>query len=56
MPNFRENREYVVYAYSKGFITDRQFILLYDANTSKNPDFRYEKYDRFDLDELGNDQ
>ena len=30
-------------------INDRQFLLLYDANT-------YWKYDRFDLDELGNDQ
>ena len=56
MPNFRENRECVAYAHRKGFINDRQFLLLYDANTSKNPDFPYWKNDRFDLDEHGNDQ
>ena len=53
MPNFRENRECIAYAHRKGFINDRQFLLLYDANTSKNHDFPYWKYDRFDLDELG---
>ena len=56
MPKFRENRECIACAYRKGFINDRQFVLLYDANTSKNPDLPYWKYDRFDLDELGNDQ
>ena len=56
MPKFRKNRECIAYAYRKGFINDRQFVLLYDANTSKNPDLPYWKYDRFDLDELGNDQ
>ena len=56
MPNFRENRECIAYAHRKGFINDRQFLVLFDANTSKNPDFPYWKYDRFDLDELGNDQ
>ena len=56
MPNYRENWECIAYAYRKGFISDRQFVLQYDASTSKNQDFRYCKYDRFDLDELGNDQ
>ena len=41
--NFRENRECIAYAHRKGFINDRQFFLLYDANTSKNPDFPYWK-------------
>ena len=46
----------IVYAYQKGFINDREFVLLYDVNTSKNPDFPYWKYERFDLDELTNDE
>ena len=29
----REKRECIAYAYRKGFINDRQFVLLYDANT-----------------------
>ena len=56
MSNFRENRQCITYAYRKGFINNRQCVLLYDANTSKNLDFPYWKYDQFDLDELGNDQ
>ena len=56
MSNFRENRQCITYAYRKGFIKNRQCVLLYDANTSKNVDFPYWKYDQFDLDELGNDQ
>ncbi|XP_022807654.1 contactin-6-like [Stylophora pistillata] len=39
MPSFRENREYIAYTYRKGFTTDRQFILLYDATTSKTRNF-----------------
>ena len=56
MPNFRENTECIACAYRKVFINERQFVLLHDANTSKNPDFPYWKYDRFNLDEVGNDQ
>lgn len=56
MSNFRENRQCITYAYRKGFINNRQCVLLYDDNTSKNLDFPYWKYDQFDLDELGNDQ
>lgn len=33
MPRFRENRQCIVYAYRKGIINERQFVLLYDANT-----------------------
>ena len=28
------------------------FLLLYDANSSKNPDFRFQSYEHFDLEEL----
>ena len=56
MQIFRENRVCIAYAYRKGFIHDRQFVLVYDANTPKNPDCSYCKYDRFDLNELGNEQ
>lgn len=54
MPNLRENRNCIAYAYRKGFINDREFVLLYDANRSKNPDFPYWNYERFELDELTN--
>ena len=50
----RETRNCIAYAYRKGFINDREFVLLYDANRSKNPDFPYWNYERFELDELTN--
>ena len=54
MPNLRETRNCFACAYRKGFINDRKFVLLYDKNSSKNPDFRYWNYERFELDELTN--
>ena len=54
MSNLRETRNCIAYAYRKGFINDREFVLLYDANRSKNPDFPYWNYERFELDELTN--
>ena len=54
MPNLRETRNCIAYAYRKGFINDREFVLLFDANWSKTPDFPYWNYERFELDELTN--
>ncbi|XP_074611816.1 uncharacterized protein LOC141866231 [Acropora palmata] len=54
MSNLRETRNCIAYAYRKGFINDREFVLLYDANRSKNPDFPYWNYERFELDGLTN--
>ena len=52
MANFREIRESVLLAYNSGYISDGEFVLLYDAYKSRNPDFPYWNYDRFDLDEV----
>ena len=54
MANLRETRNCIVYAYRKGFINDREFVLLYDVNTSRNPEYPYWNYEPFDLDELTN--
>lgn len=54
MPNLREARNCIAYAYRKRFINDREFVLLYDANRSKNPDFPCWSYERFELVELTN--
>ena len=37
-------------------MNDEEFPLLYNVNTSKNPDLPYWKHDRFDLDELSDDE
>lgn len=36
----------------QGLITDEELLLLLDLNTAKNPEFSYDIYDRFDLDEI----
>ena len=56
MPNFRETRACIAYAYRNSFINEREFVLLYDLHKSKNPEFPYWNYARFDLDEKTNDE
>ena len=56
MPKFRENRELVLHAYQSNFISDEEFVLLYDINSSKNCDIPYWKYDSFDLDKMTDDE
>ena len=55
MPNFREARESLLYCYSENLLTDEKFCLLYDWNTSKNPDFDYTCYNKLDLNEMSDD-
>ena len=52
MTSFRDTREVVVQCYDEGLVDDDEFILLYEANISKNPEFPYEEYERFDLEEM----
>ena len=49
MPTFREAREALLYAFSDNLITDEEFVLLYDVNKSKNRDFEYWNYEKFNL-------
>ena len=39
-------------AWSHHFISEEEFLLLYDASFSKNPAFPHVDYDRFDLDSI----
>ena len=55
MPSFREARQALLHAYSDNLIDDEEFCLLYDLNTSKNPDVEYWNYPAFDLDSFSDD-
>ena len=35
---------------------DEDFIILYELFSSRNPDFAYDSYDRFDLDNMNEDE
>ena len=41
IPSFRENRISLRLPHPEGIIDDEEFIVLYDMNTSKNPDLPY---------------
>ena len=39
-------------SHSQGLITGEELLLLLEENTSRNPDFTYDAYDRFDLENI----
>ena len=49
----RDARDALLLAYCMDIIDNVEFSLLYDVNTSKNPDLPYWKYTNFDLDSIG---
>ena len=56
MPRLRDVRELLLYANYDGLIDDEEFLLLYDLNTAKSPDFPYWNYEQFDLDKFCDDE
>lgn len=52
MSSLKEAREMLSLAWSHHFISEEEFLLLYDASFSKNPSFPHADYDRFDLDSM----
>ena len=52
MPSLREVREAILLAHQNKMINDEEFALLYDLNSSKNPDIPYWTYQPFDLDTM----
>ena len=51
-PNLRNIRNCLLFAHHQQLITDAEFLVLYDLNTSNNLDLPYWKYNHFDLDKL----
>ena len=52
MPGLRAVRDALLVYHDQNIIDDDELLLLYDLNSSKNPDFPYWRYDYFDLDKL----
>ena len=50
MASFEAVRNELLLAYDEEVIDDEEFVLLWDCNKSKNPNFSYEDYVNFDLD------
>ena len=56
MPYLREVREALFLAHLNNIIDDDEFVCLYDLNRSKNLDYPYWNYQKFDLEELTDDE
>ena len=52
MSSFKKARNAVAMAYDASWIDDEEFVLLYDACYSKNPEIVHKEYQIFDLEEL----
>ena len=52
MASFRESRSILLQSFDDGDISKDEFLLPYDVNTSKNPDFPYENYGKFVLNDI----
>ena len=52
MGTFRKARELLLISFDDGDISEDEFLLLYGVNNSKNPNFPYQNYEHFDLEEL----
>ena len=49
MATFKETREVLLASYACGIITDEEFSLLFEENSSSNLDFTYDNYPPFNL-------
>ena len=56
MATVQQARDALVLANQAGNISDEEFLLLFDKNKSRNPDFPYWKNKSFELDSMSDDE
>ena len=52
MSSFSEMRNLLLLLYNSKSICDEQFLTLYESYSSKNPEFPYNSYPKFDYDQM----
>ncbi|CAH3195552.1 unnamed protein product [Porites evermanni] len=52
MVNFHELQELFLLSHAHGILDDEELLILYEEYWPKNPDFCYENYERFSLDDM----
>ena len=52
MSSLKDFRELIILSYDSNFVSDEEFVVLNSAFQSKNPDFSYDSYPSFDLDDV----
>lgn len=52
MPYLKDVRKSLLIAHDQGLVSDEELLLLLKENSSKNPEFSYEKYARFSIESI----
>ena len=52
MPRLKDGRNSLLIAHNNSLPSDEDLLLLLDENLSENPQFNYEKYETFDIDDI----
>ena len=52
MPYLRDVRNSFLIAHDQGLVSDEELLLLLEVNSSKTPEFSYEKYARFSIESI----
>ena len=55
MVNFHELQELFLLSHAHGILDDEELLILYEEYWPKNPDFCYENYERFSLDDMNDE-
>ena len=50
MPRLKDIRNSLFIGHNNSLLSDEELLL--DENSSENPQFNYEKYERFDIDDI----
>ena len=52
MSSFSEMRNLLLFMYDSKVISDKEFLTFYESYGSKNPEFPYSSYPKFDFDQM----
>ena len=52
MVSFHKLQELFLFSHAQGILDDEELLLLYEEYLAKNPDFSYENFERFSLDDI----
>ena len=52
MARLEDVRNWLLIAHNNSLLADKELLLLFDENSSENPQFNYKKYERFDIDDI----
>ena len=56
MANLHRTQENITAAYCDSLLDDVEFLMLYDANKSRNVEYKYWEYQAFDLDTYNDEE